>query len=183
MSTGQIKSTEHVILLPCSLEISGLYQNFEVSWTNFTFSGLLAMKSANQNNIRLYVTVNSVVCAHLKTHAQLTWTWRGSGGWGVVTGVGRADGTPAEWETQHGLWSIRPASLQGQKWRLSHIQTQSLQTLHGLQQTALQTPHVQSGGQAARGSARGTVGVRGWQGERRWGLRCVVTQWGAGSTL
>lgn len=34
--------------LPCSLEISGLYQNLEVSWTNFTFSLVSGLSSANR---------------------------------------------------------------------------------------------------------------------------------------
>lgn len=34
------------MLLPCSLEISGLYQNLVVSWTNLTFSLLSGLPSA-----------------------------------------------------------------------------------------------------------------------------------------
>lgn len=36
-------------ILPCSLEMSGLYQNLDVSWTNLTLSLLSGLPSARNN--------------------------------------------------------------------------------------------------------------------------------------
>lgn len=46
-----------IVDIPCSLEISGLYQNLDVSWTNFTVTCLSVVFSVKQKGNKMVKTL------------------------------------------------------------------------------------------------------------------------------
>lgn len=50
-SKGQLRRKNSFSISPCSLEMSGLYQNLDVSWTNLTFRLLSGLPSETKLNV------------------------------------------------------------------------------------------------------------------------------------